>query len=245
VSLDTIGSQAAQAAHQVARSSDPDAALGAVIDRSHRRDRVRRVAGGVAIVALLAGIGIAIPFLRAAEEEAASISALPDTNLQIPIVVGLPDGFRVVRDEPWSLGIDAREDLSAQQPWAGMSIDRPDGVIDPDTLDILPLPEDLAEWVRSDPTIDILAERTVEVAGQQALQWDVQPKSIQSAPCFTVDGEPVDCGNSLTRFRFTLLYIDGMPVFVSGGVPQPFWPLPEPDTPGDAYDAFLGSIHVR
>jgi hypothetical protein len=245
MSLDTTGSRAAQIAHQVARSSNPETALDAVMARSHRRDRVRRVAGGVAIVALLAGVGIAVPLLRDAGEEAASISELSDPNLRIPIVVGLPDGFRVVRDQPWALGIDARDDLTAEQPWAGMSIDRPDGVIDPETLDILPLPEDLAEWVRADPTIDVLAERTVEVAGQQALQWDVQPKSIQSAPCYTVDSEPVDCGNSLTRFRVTLLEVDGMPVFVSGGVPQPFWPLPEPDTPGDAYDAFLGSIHVR
>ena len=245
MSIDTIGTRAARAAHDVARTSDPGTALGAVIRRSHRRTRTQRVAAGAVIVALLAGIGITVPLLRDAGEEAANISELSDPNLRIPIVVGVPDGFRVVVDDPWALGLDAQSDLTSEQPWVGFFIDRPDGVIDPATGEVLPLPDDLADWIRTDPTIDILAERTVEVAGQQALQFDVQSTSIQAGPCYTVDGEPVQCSNSLHRIRVTVLNIGEMQVLVSGGVPQPFWPLPQPDTPGDAYDAFLGSIHVR
>jgi hypothetical protein len=245
MSLETAGQRAALMAHDIAEASDPDAALMAVLHRSRRRDRARWVAGVGAVVVLLAGIGVAVPLMQDARDDAPPLSELSDPNLQIPIVVGVPEGFRVIRDYPWELTLDARDDLTASQPWGGFTIDRPDGIIDPETQEVVPLPENLADWIRTDPTADVLAERTVEVAGQQAPQWDMQPKSIQSAPCYTVDHEPVDCGNSLTRFRVTLLDVDGMPVFVSGGVPQPFWPLPEPGTPGDAYDALLSSIHVR
>ena len=245
MSIDTLGERAAQASHDVAGRSDPDAALSAVLRRSHQRDRGRRVAGGVAVLAVLAGIGIAVPSLRDAGEEAASVSELSETNLRIPIVVAVPDGFRVVRDEPWQLVLDAREDLTAAQPWGGFTIDRPDGVIDPETQEVLPVPADLAEWVRTDPSVDVLAERTVEVAGQQALQWDLQPTSIQGGQCYTVDGVPMECGNSLQRFRVTLLDVDGVAVFVSGYVPQPLWPLPDAGARGDAYEALLGSIHAR
>jgi hypothetical protein len=245
VSLDTLGERAAQASHDVAGRSDPDAALGAVLNRSRQRDRGRRVVGGVAILALLAGVGISIPLVREAGEEAASVSELSDRNLRIPIVVGVPDGFRVVRDDPWQLVLDARDDLTAAQPWGGFTIDRPDGVVDPETQEVLPLPADLAGWVRTGSGVDVLAERTVEVAGQQALQWDLQPTSIQGGSCYIVDGMPMDCGNSLQHFRVTLLDVDGMAVFVSGYVPQPLWPLPEAGTRGDAYEALLGSIHTR
>ena len=51
------------------------------------------------------------------------------------------------------------------------------------------------------PPSDILAERTVEVAGQQAPQWDVQSKSITGRRVLHRRRcEPVDCGNSLHRY---------------------------------------------
>jgi hypothetical protein len=245
MSLDTAGQRAALMAHDIASASDPDSALAAVLDRSRRRDRIRWAAGAAVVVVLLVGIGVAAPLLRGLGDNVRPISELPDTNLQIPIIVGVPEGFRAVRDRPWALLLDARDELTSEQPWPGFTIHRPDGVIDPQTQEVRPLPGDLADWIRTYPNVHVLAERTVNVAGQQALQWDIQPKSIQSALCYTVDSEPINCGNSLTRFRVTLLDIDGMPVFVRGGVPRPFWPLPEQGTPGDAYDAFLGSIHVR
>ena len=142
MSLETIGGRAARVAHHAAETSDPETALVAVIRRGRRRDRIQRVAAGAVIIALLAGIGVAVLIVRGNKDDAPTLSDLSGTQLRIPIEADLPDGFRLVRNHPWALGLDARCDLTAEQPWAGFSIDRPDGVIDPETQEVLPMPDD-------------------------------------------------------------------------------------------------------
>ncbi len=243
MSIDTIGSRAARAAHH--------AAAPATRNRPRRRHPPQssagpdqRVAAGAVIVALLAGIGITVPCSRTTRMTRPTLSDSRIANLRIPIEAELPDGFRLVVT---TRGHSASMPMPTSLRTAlGRILHRPARRGHrPGDAGGAPLPDDLATGCarphqRRPGRADCRGSRAAGPAVRR-------PAEVHyGRPCYTVDGEPVGCAATpCTAIRVTLLDVGGMPVFVSGGCAPTVLAATATGTPGDRHDAFLGSIHVR
>jgi hypothetical protein len=242
VSLDQLGARAAAAAHRAAATADVERALARVVTRHRRRQVVQRrtmvlAAAVLAVVAL-----VVVPRLGFDENRTAPVGTPYRPELVPSVQLTVPEGFKVIREDTWHLDIAPADGVGPDQPWAGFDLLVPDGVYDQAAEEVRPLPDDLESWVLNVPDVEILGQRRVTVDGRDAFQYDDHPTYLSDRPYFAVGGEALPGGTAIYQFRSTLVEVDGRLVVVAGAVQQKFWPLPEPGTPGDPYDALLESI---
>jgi hypothetical protein len=242
VSLDQLGARAAAAAHRAAATADVERALARVLVRHRRRQVVQRRAMVLAAAVLAVVALVVVPRLGFDENRTAPVGTPYRPELVPSVQLTVPEGFRVIREDTWHLDIAPAEGVGPDQPWAEFNLLVPDGVYDQAAEEVRPLPDDLESWVLNVPDVEILGQRRVTVDGRDAFQYDDHPTYLSDRPYFAVGEEALPGGTAIYQFRTTLVEVDGRLVVVGGTVQQKFWPLPEPGTPGDDYDALLESI---
>jgi hypothetical protein len=242
VSLDELGARAAAAAHRAAAGTDVEVAVERVLTRyQHRQVAQRR--GMVLVAALLAVVALVVaPRLVDGENRTAPVGTPYRPELVPSVQLTVPEGFKVIREDTWHLDIAPADGVGPDQPWAGFDLLVPDGVYDQAAEEVRPLPDDLESWVLNVPDVEILGQRRVTVDGRDAFQYDDHPTYFDNRPYFAVGGEALPGGTAIYQFRTTLVEVDGRVVVVGGAVQQKFWPLPEPGSPGDPYEALLDSL---
>jgi hypothetical protein len=242
MSLDQLGARAAAAAHRAAADADVERALARVVTRHRRRQVVQRRAMVLVAAVLVVAALVVAPRLLPDENRTAPVGTPYRPDLSPAFGLTVPEGFEVARENPSIVEIGPADEVGADRPWAGFTLLVPDGVYDNAAGEIRPLPDDLESWVLNVPDIEILGQRRVTVDGRDAFQYDDHPTYFDNRPYFAVGGQALPGGTAIYQFRTTLVEVDGRVVVVGGSVQQKFWPLPEPGTPGDPYDALVDSL---
>jgi hypothetical protein len=164
--------------------------------------RGRFALGGVGVlVAVLLGVSMVAP---GGPEEARRDEALPEPSRPVPTgPVG--GGTAVLRGSlPMPLQLDVPAELTpvSQGRYVGLRavgatgwvlVSTPEQVVDRSGRR-LPLPDDAAAWLRSQPTVFVSRSRMVTVAGREVPQLDYRVGSAASAPSGRFAGVSLFCG---------------------------------------------------
>ena len=182
---------------------------------------------------------------------AASIGATsPSAQPAIAAATDLvPDGFTVAMPEGWRdtstptvrhfLAPEVASDPVAER-WADVLIYEATSVIDPTTGEQQPLPDDVPEWLRANPTMDVLNEGTVQVDGRSAVLIDAGRPNGGT----TFNGPEVSEAFVGIHERYILIPVGGRWVVVQASTFRGPNGLAEPDKPSDALVGVLGSMRL-
>ena len=108
----------------------------------------------------------------------------------------------------------------------GVIFVRPTAVVDPETGDLAPLPDDLLGWLESHPNLQLSGESRVQIGGVPGREFSVKVRGRAADP-------PAECpeciplfpgtdsgifgaiGPSFATTRWTMLEVDGTPVVIA------------------------------
>ena len=159
------------------------------------------LAGVGVLVAVLLGVSLVAP---GGPEEARRDEALPEPSRPVPS--GPVGGGTVVLEgslpQPLQLDVPATLTPVSQGRYVGLRavgasgwvlVSTPEQVVDQRGRR-LPLPDDAAAWLRSQPTVYVSGSRMVTVAGREVPQLDYRVGSVASAPSGRFAGVSLFCG---------------------------------------------------
>jgi hypothetical protein len=137
-----------------------------------------------------------------------------------------------------SLAPDVATNPRAER-WADIMIYEATSAIDPSTGEQLPLPADPAAWLRANPLVEVLDERTVQVAGRSATLIDAA--ILEDGWAFN-GSEAAIQSFANGHERFILIPVGNRWVVVQASTFRGAEGLAEPDGPDDALAGVLESI---
>ena len=167
---------------------------------------------------------------------AAATDLVPDR-----LTVAIPEGWKDTSTPTFRhfLAPDVASDPVAER-WGDILIYEATSVIEPTTGEQQPLPDDVADWLRANPTMDVLDEGTVQVDGRSAVLIDAgRPKGGS-----TFNGPEVSEAFVGIHERYILIPVGERWVVVQASTFRGPDGLAEPDQPSDALAGVLESIEI-
>lgn len=161
----------------------------------------------------------------------------------------VPDGLTVSMPEGWRdtsaptfrhfLPPNVASDPLAER-WGDILIYEATGVVDPTSGRLQPRPDDLADWLRANPSLEVLDERSVEVDDRSAVLIDA---AWQKDGAAFYGGETFESGAGSDE-RFILIPVGQRWVVVQASTFRGPDGLAEPDSPADPLASVLASIDI-
>jgi hypothetical protein len=162
----------------------------------------------------------------------------------------VPEGLTVAMPQGWRdtstptiqhfLAPDVSADPLAER-WGDILIYEATSVIDPTTGQQQPLPDNVAGWLRANPSVEVLDERTIPVDGRSATVIDAGRPT--GGVVFNGGAVEFDSGVGMHE-RYILIPVGQRWIVVQASTFRGPEGLAEPDGPTDALVSVLESIEI-